>query len=222
MADEGFKDRISALVQEKGGQNAFARLTGLSQSGVARLVKGGEPTLSTLKLIANASGRSLSWVATGAEQHGRDYAAMGPVQPIEQDDMVLVPVLDVRASAGAGAIVESEAEKGVMALRRDIVRALGVSAPGHLRVLEAEGNSMEPTIRAGDLLLVDTVIDHVRGEGIYVFRWNGSVVVKRIRITRNDGVELVSDNGGHIEKVPQTELPELHAAGRVVRVIRAV
>ena len=81
---------------------------------------------------------------------------------------------------------------------------------------------MEPTIRAGDLLLVDTVIDHVRGEGIYVFRWNGSVVVKRIRITRNDGVELVSDNGGHIEKVPQTELPELHAAGRVVRVIRAV
>lgn len=152
----------------------------------------------------------------GFEEPGEAYKATPP-----SVDLVFVPALDAAASAGAGALNDEEPVTGQLAFRRDLLRGLGVSAPGALRVLEARGESMEPLIRAGDLLLVDTGIDRIEDEGVYVFRWNGALVVKRARIGR-DTVELVSDNGGKVERIERQDLPGLHAAGRVVRVIRAL
>lgn len=217
MSDDGFTNRLQSIVDECGGQNALARKAGLSQGGIARLVSGGQPTLATLKAIANATGKSLLWLATGAVEEDQQ-----PLPVKLSVEMVFVPVLDVHASAGNGAVVEAEPQTGVMALRRDMLRSLGISSTGSLKILEARGNSMEPLIRAGDLLLVDTSIDRVEDEGVYVFRRGSTVIVKRLRLTVMGGVELVSDNGNIAESISPEDLPDLHAAGRVVRVIRAI
>lgn len=180
--------------------------------------KGSLPKIDVVSTIAENAKVSVGWLMGESDHRNGTVNRSSAVS----EEMVLIPMYDVRASAGAGSIVESEEQTGILGLKREMVRSLGVSSPGALRVLEAQGNSMEPTIRAGDLLLIDTGIDHIQGEGIYVFRWNGSLVVKRIRLTRKRGVELISDNGNLAEQIPESELPELHAAGRVLRVIRAV
>lgn len=198
---------------------AFSRRIGVATSTWKQYGKGSSPSLDVLLKVADATSVSIEWLAGRAIPQSRELSIDGDGMP---KDMVMVPVIDAQPSAGAGSNVEGEAVTAVIALRRDLVRGLGVSSAGALRVLEARGNSMEPTIRAGDLILVDTAIEQVEDEGVYVFRFGGALVVKRIRFTVAAGVELISDNGGIADRIPEGDLPELHAAGRVVRVIRAL
>lgn len=138
-------------------------------------------------------------------------------------DLVFIPRLEVNASAGPGAIAGSEEAVGEMAFSRELLRGLGVTSPGALRVLAASGDSMEPLIRPGDLLLVDTGIDSVIDDGVYVVVFDGALIVKRLAKGPKGVLLLVSEN----PRVPamtvaREDLHEIHVAGRVVRVIRAL
>ena len=182
VSDEGFTRRIEQLVQEAGGQNAFARRLGMSQSGVARLVKGGEPTLSTLKAIANASGKSLAWVANG-ETSAPDSAL----------DMVNVPMLDVQASAGGGRLNEDPEAIGYLPFSRDALKRLGVNAAS-ARVVVAVGDSMSPTILDGAHVLIDTAAKRLIDGRIYTLWTPEGLRLKRIIRNVAGTVTLVSDN----------------------------
>jgi phage repressor protein C with HTH and peptisase S24 domain/DNA-binding XRE family transcriptional regulator len=109
----------------------------------------------------------------------------------------VVPLLDQRLSAGPGAALPEA----------DEVRAL-IQVPGYLRqygediaALTVDGDSMEPTLRRGDMVVCDSL--GWSGEGIYAVRMGGSGFVKRI--TRRPGkVVVLSDN----PKYPPQEEPE--------------
>lgn len=205
VADQGFTARISALVEQAGGQNAFARLVGMSQSGVARLVKGGEPTLSTLKLIANATGRTLSWVATG------DEVASGG----NEIGIAEVPILDVTASAGPGTEVGDEAVIGVIPFPLAILRSLGVT-PAKVRAFLARGESMYPTIRDNALVLVDTGNRSLTDGLVYALRGPDGLRLKRIQRAVDGSVNLISDNSSlyPAERVSEADADRIRAVGR--------
>lgn len=216
MNDEvtAFWDRLSTAQLPGEGYSAFARRLGVPVTTLSSLKSGTLPRIDTAAQIAGALDVSVDWLL------GRE-ANVSAVSK-SKTDMIMVPVIDAQPSAGNGSIIEAEPVSGVIALRRDLVRSLGVSSAGALRVLEARGNSMEPTIRAGDLILIDTAIDRIIDESVYIFRFGGALVVKRVRFSGSNSVELISDNGGGIQHIPEADLPDLHAAGRVVRVIRAL
>ena len=76
---------------------------------------------------------------------------------------------------------------------------------------------MEPTIRDGDVLLVDTSINAVRDNAIYVVVLGGLVLVKRLQIKRDGSLRLISDNDRfEPEDVPASEAADIHVAGRVM------
>ncbi|PTW61383.1 peptidase S24-like protein [Breoghania corrubedonensis] len=76
---------------------------------------------------------------------------------------------------------------------------------------------MEPTIRDGDVLLVDTSINAVRDNAIYVVVLGGLVLVKRLQIKRDGSLRLISDNDRfEAEDVPANEASDIHVAGRVM------
>ncbi|MBH0619495.1 helix-turn-helix transcriptional regulator, partial [Salmonella enterica] len=73
-----------------------------------------------------------------------------------------------------------------------------------------------PTIRDGDMLLVDRSIDRVVDNGIYVVVFGGAVLVKRVHIRRDRSVVLRSENAVYPEEVvPADEVPDLVIEGRV-------
>jgi phage repressor protein C with HTH and peptisase S24 domain len=83
--------------------------------------------------------------------------------------------------------------------------------------LTARGDSMEETIRDGDVLLVDTSIDRVRDNSIYVVVYGDMVLVKRIHGRINGSLQLISDNARYpAEEVSKSEVDLLHIAGRVM------
>lgn len=131
--------------------------------------------------------------------------------------MVLLPRLDVEAAAGAGAVVASEQVAEMVAFSAAWLRERQIT-PRSARILTARGDSMEPTIRNGDLLIVDTAIEMAVDNGIYCIAYNGLLLVKRLFVMRAGGLVISSDNklAGRDEEIPPHEVPDLHIAGRVM------
>ncbi|WP_244486606.1 S24 family peptidase [Aureimonas sp. Leaf324] len=136
---------------------------------------------------------------------------------LEDDAMVLIPLLDVQPSAGAGTIVEAEPVVGRVAFDAAWLRARSIT-PHAAKVLTARGDSMEPTIRSGDTLIIDTAIDQAVDNGIYVLVYGDALLVKRLRIKLDRTVVITSDNkdAGFEETVTPDQLDILRIAGRVM------
>lgn len=154
---------------------------------------------------------------------GHGLALLGEQRPLSSKQTLLaelgysaIPRLEVRASAGSGrlAIVDDE-EAQMVAFRQDWLRRLGIS-PKHAAIIVAEGDSMEPTIGHGDLVLIDKSIDRIVDEGIYVLVLAGLVLLKRIQVLPSHSILLKSDNPAYDTlEIRPGEAPELIIEGRV-------
>ncbi|MBY4730767.1 XRE family transcriptional regulator [Cupriavidus pauculus] len=108
-------------------------------------------------------------------------------------DFAMLRRLDVKASAGAGNLVFYETEKGRLAFRRDFLRQAGVSEADAV-VIYADGQSMEPRIPDGAVLLVDTSRREMANNEVHVVRLEHEILVKRLRREIGGGVWIISDN----------------------------
>lgn len=132
------------------------------------------------------------------------------------EDFAVVPVYDVRASAGYGAAIESEEVVSQIAFRRDWLAKEGLHIRG-LAAVTADGDSMEPTIADGSLLLVDTQQREVAGAHIYVLRLDGHIFAKRLQRLHDGSVRVSPDNKAYVEEVVERErVARLDILGRVV------
>jgi len=140
----------------------------------------------------------------------RQVAAIG-------NGFVMVPRYDVEASAGPGALTSEENVIDYMAFQAGWVRrALGVD-PNCLALISAKGDSMEPTIRAGDLLLIDTGVNQVEDDAIYIIVLDGHLMVKRLQRFIGGVVSVKSDNAAYVEQTLSADELAAYAviAGRV-------
>ena len=77
---------------------------------------------------------------------------------------------------------------------------------------------MEPTIRSGDLLLVDRKKSQVKGDGIYLINLADGLMVKRVEWLLGGSVVIRGDNTlvSREQTLSSTDLENLHILGRVV------
>ena len=215
--DRGMLDRLAVLVKEAGGPVAAARALSVSRNTVDLWLKGkSKVPLDGATRLAQLRGRTLDWLVLGAVEDKGQMQLHSNDVPVP-DGFVPVPVLSVQASAGSGAIaIPFDGDTGnVVAFRETWLRTLGF-LPGRVYILWAVGDSMQPTIRDGDMLLVDRAIDQVIDDGIYVLVVGSRVMVKRIQTRLNGSVVLKSDNARYDEEtIPADEVPSLIVEGRV-------
>lgn len=115
----------------------------------------------------------------------------GPTR--EPHASVRVPILDARAAGGAGGIVEDDVVVAEVEWDAGLLRQLGVRGRA-LSMVAATGTSMEPTIRDGDTMLVDTADRAVPAAGaLFVLRLEGALLVKRVR-RKGRALLITSDN----------------------------
>ena len=132
--------------------------------------------------------------------------------------------MEIDAAAGPGALNEEFAtEKARWYLPEVMVRHEADANPEGLRILRVRGNSMEPEMRAGDRIVVDTA-RRTPATGEMAVLWDGNgLVVKRIETVREPGpprLRLISANPDY---APYTCLAqEAHIVGRVLWTIRRV
>ena len=95
----------------------------------------------------------------------------------------LVRHYDVRLAAGTGEAGDQEAVVGYVAFRREWLRDHRLRA-NNLRLVEVIGDSMEPTLHAGDLALLDHSRRQPRSGHIFALRTEDGLIVKRLRRER--------------------------------------
>lgn len=213
--------RLRELVGD-GSVNGLAKQWGVSGTGLRSYLEGSIPSADKAARIAEKAGVSLLWLITGqgpkvagAPSAPPDFSGVPP-QLLLLDDFAMVPRLTVEASAGPGALVEHEDAVDLIAFQASWLRKRGIN-PAKARALTVRGDSMEPTIRSGDVLLVDTSKDRVEDNGIYVVISGGYVLVKRVHPRRDGSLMLISDNQAYPpEDVPAVEVSDFHVAGRVM------
>ncbi|MBA4043989.1 MAG: peptidase S24 [Erythrobacter sp.] len=111
-------------------------------------------------------------------------------------DLVHIPILDVEASAGYGALAGSESNSAQFGFDEKWLRRLTASKASNLSIIGVLGDSMEPTLHDGDEVMVDLGDGQARlRDGIYVLRMDDMLSVKRIAIEpQGKQVSVLSDN----------------------------
>ncbi|ENB2053070.1 helix-turn-helix domain-containing protein [Vibrio fluvialis] len=101
-------------------------------------------------------------------------------QPQQSSGMINLTYYDVEASAGHGTLVEVETATELSFSERYLRDELHVN-PSEVFTMRARGDSMYPTLKDGSLMIVKRINEFL-GDGIYVFRVNGQLMVKRLQI----------------------------------------
>jgi len=208
--EKSFRERLEYLIKLISGEKAgaFAAKCGLPSSTISNYRRNKAiPTIDKVARIAQATGVSLDWLILGE----------GP--PFRGDEeFVYVPRVDVRLGAGGEAEVFDAEPKEVYAFRRDWLLQRG--NPKDMRLAKVVGDSMEPTLKEGDLVLVDLSQKEIIQGQIYAVRLFNGLLVKRLQRLDQNRVRLISDNRVHPPEERSLDSGEFEIIGRVLWVGR--
>lgn len=140
-------------------------------------------------------------------------------RPGQVGDEVWIAHYDVRAAMGGGQIPHEYPE-----MLQDVrvspkhLRDLGVTFKEHfhLKMITGWGQSMAPTIKDRDPLLVDITIREFTGDGIYLFSHDDMLYVKRLQKKGKDRFKMISDNKHHDPE--DIRVDDTHILARVLYV----
>ena len=206
-SDYGFRDRFKLVLSQIGTLQKAADLTGYSSDQVAKWRDGtARAPFLPLSILAQAAGMSLDWLAGGE-------SAAPPASEDPEKDVAAISVLNVLAGAGDGMTNGDIEVIDRLPFSRLLLRRIGVR-PEHAHFIHARGDSMEPTIRDGAIVLVDRSVRRIRDDGIYALVVDGDVRIKRVDKGVGGLITLMSDNPRY---PPETlsEATELRVEGRV-------
>lgn len=140
------------------------------------------------------------------------------ISDLDPEKYVFLPVYDVKLAAGNGHINYSEAMKKKLPFIREWADKKCLS-DGNAVIVYAVGESMEPNINDGDIMVVNTDLTQIESGRVYAIRAGNEVLVKRVERLINGGLLLKSDNNMHSDQtLSRQELIEgiAQIIGRVV------
>lgn len=223
---EAFTARLQMILRQWPSTDRLARAMGVSPSAFRKWLRGeAEPSRERLIALADAAGVGVAWLARGegpapafppAEDGGRGGSAEAAAAP-GNGRFLLLPKRPEAAGAGTAQPMPSDTETGTIAFRHDWLRATLGLEPDHLTMETAVGDSMLPTIRDGDLLLLDTTNRGIGSFGLYVLEIGGERLVKRVQRKLDGSLVLISDNPTYQpDQVTGAMLQDVTVIGRVV------
>lgn len=214
--EDNFPERIGFVIDKLNGPSELARQTGVTLSTIARWRKGeAEPSRPNLIKIADATGVSLQWLATGNDE--KIYEGVKTI--INSDVTMINGYSSINVSAGFGSFNEGVTKPDSEEPYADSLLAQLNVNPSKCAVFWANGNSMLPTIDSGDQLLVDLSKKEIKGNHIYLVQNEDCVWVKRVKMKWNS-LELISDNKEEYEPIiiSKDEAEHLQIIGQVVHI----
>lgn len=194
-------------------QAQLARELGVGRAAVSLVKKkGAVPPRWILELSVRYNIDS-TWLESG-------LGAPRPEVSAEEfaNEFARVPKVAARLSAGGGSFETGGQVEGYYAFRKDWIGSKGNSAD--MVLMEVYGNSMEPELKEGDIVLLDQSRQNILAGGIYAVGVEDTVMVKRVE-KRPGQVVLHSDNKDYSPiYLGGDELENVRVLGQVVWVSR--
>ena len=198
-------------------QRALAELIHVHVNTIGKFERGDTvPDALQLHEIGRVLNCNPAWLLCGNAYEKSSTPAHGGITAENSGDLVLVSGYGVKASAGNGEQVNDEHVIGRFAFKRSWISRKGLN-PNSLAVVTARGDSMEPTVRDGDILLVDRNIDRISTDGIYLIERDNQLYCKRLQKKFDGGVTIMSDNPRYeAQQLSADAAASLHVAGHVI------
>ncbi|MGH7153658.1 MAG: LexA family transcriptional regulator, partial [Acetobacteraceae bacterium] len=173
-----FVSRLREILRHWPSADRLARAVGVSPSAFRKWLKGeAEPSRERLVALADTAEVGIAWLAKGEgpEPEFRDRtggtATSAGVRrgghAIDLRRFVVLPKRAEAAAAGGGTPDPPFEESEFIAFGNDWIRRSLALEPDDLLLETAVGESMQPTIHDGDILLIDTSDRKLREFGIY-------------------------------------------------------
>ncbi|MGP1267740.1 S24 family peptidase [Serratia sp. CY33525] len=106
-------------------------------------------------------------------------------EPVDDDELVELPLLDVRFSAGDGTYDMVEKAASTFTFRRQFLHEMGVSTSA-AKLVKISGSSMEPRLQDGDIVGINTDDTRIREGKTYAIR-HGNLLRVKVLIEHPDG-----------------------------------
>jgi len=138
---------------------------------------------------------------------------------------VSLPLYDIKDAANAasidghGRVTDEMLQFSTAWIKRELN-----ADPADLFLILVDDESMVPTLRPGDTILLDRRTAKPDREGVYILRMNGVPLVKRLQILPGEIVKVVSDNPAYETftiRLSDINDQEFAILGRVVWVVWA-
>jgi len=185
-------------------QKELADAIGIDADKVSK-TKSGQRQLKAPELI-----RANEWLARleGAENQRS-------ISPAATDDTVEIAQLDLSLSMGPGTLIEDFVEAEPVKFDLALIQSITRTPSDRLRLVRGIGDSMEPTLRTGDRVMVDINERALaRINGIYWIDHLGTHGIKRLRAASRNKVMVISDNP-HVPDF-EADAEDLRIEGRVI------
>ncbi len=190
--------------------------TGMSDTLIKTILSGKsrDPQLGTVEAIANALGCSPFELL-------RDDASRDELSALS--DIAMLAVFDLRLSAGPGAWIDHDGEPIChQPVGRQWLRSLTQAPPDKIVVVCVQGDSMDPTLRDGDQILIDLTQTRPTREGIYGIRHDHSLMVKRLSVNLADKTLTIASDNKQYETLRGVNPNDITILGRVILHLRSV
>ena len=215
----GFGDRVKKAIETFPTIQVAAASIGLGYGQVKRIIdEDTVPSFPAMALLAKKSGYRFEWLAFAEGPEKGTDAHAGVYTPEGALEFLWVPEMEGRAAAGKGIVNPNELPdvKAAWPIPRALIQGMGLR-PERLRIVEADGPSMEPDIRHGDLMLIHTGEQELRDGHIYVLSVADDTIVKQVQLDPTGSLHLISRNPAFAPRtVSKREREQLNFAGRVV------
>ncbi len=219
--EAGARSRLVALASARGvSLAALSALIGRNTTYLQQFVRKGSPRKleeNDRRTLAQFFGVPETELGASNRESvisiGKGGVVTAPAGPrAAKAEWADIPRLPLGASAGPGALTPEEIPSGRLRFSNRWLKAQGLE-PAMLSVIEVEGDSMEPTLRDGDEILVDRTPRPLRA-GIHVIRLDDVLLVKRLESGPGGMLGVISDNTAY----PRMERParDVELIGRVV------
>jgi phage repressor protein C with HTH and peptisase S24 domain len=215
------RSTLEALCRERGEDYAsLSRLIGRNPTYIQQYIKRGSPQKldeEDRRTLAAYFGISEQRLGGPAREAVRALPAEAKGERRDAD-LVMVPHLDIGASAGPGALAGDENPQARLGFQAAWLRELtgGRNFTG-LSLIRVAGDSMLPTLANGDDILVDRsdAAERLR-DGIYVLRVEDALIVKRLALhPAGRGFTILSDNSAYPDWT-DCDPASIEVIGRVV------
>lgn len=210
---EHVREELDRLIQQRRlGYSSISRMIGRNSSYIQQFIKRGSP-----RKLDDDDRRML------ASFFGVDEQVLGGPPAPMRDGLIEIPVLNVDASAGFGAIAESETAHTRFGFDERWLARLTRAKSASLSIIHVLGDSMEPILSDGDEVLVDASDQGSRlRDGIYVLRADDALVVKRVTLKPGGRKITISSDNSAYPSWDDVDRSEIQVVGRVIWFGRAV
>ncbi|WP_152060252.1 S24 family peptidase [Aliarcobacter butzleri] len=182
-------DRVSLVIEKKLGMkpkdNVIAKYLDISPTNYANLKNRNSIPYKEIIYFSAKYKVSTNWIFLNQQ-------CSSLVE--EEEKYYSLKVIDrINASCGGGAFEEDNIEFSYIKLNKETLEKLGYSNNNGLEAIKVVGDSMYPTLKDKELILIDKNKNKYNSSSVFLVNTTNGLFVKRLKINE-DKIDLISDN----------------------------